>query len=529
MRRRRFIAASAAALAMPSLVRGDTSSVLKYVPGGDLPSVDPILVPSFETRSHGFMVFDTLYGQAGADQGFASKPQMVAGHAIDDDGKTWTLTLRDGLMFHDGTKVLARDCVASIRRWSVRDQFGQTLMQRTDSLTAPDDRTIVFRLRKPFILLPDALGKFGINMCAMMPARPASTDPFKPIAEVIGSGPFHFKADEQVAGSLHVYERFEHYKPHESGIADFISGPKIVHFDRVEWHVDPDQASVIAALQTGEVDWDEWPVEDVLPLLRRDRDVTTQKIRSVGWWGLMRPNHLFPPFDNREVRRALMGAINQTDFINAAIGIDPSLWHIPTGYFPPNSPMASDVGLDVLTGPRDLDKVARDLRTAGYRGEKIVLIALASLWRARMFTEVAAAMLRKVGMNVDEQVMDTAAWARRLTNRESPDHGGRNIFCTSLEGMDALSPANHIALRGNGDRAFAGWPDCPGLEMLRDDWLDALDFAAQRRIAAEIQTQAFIDVPYFPLGTFYPSTVFRSELTGVLDGQAIFWNVRRRQ
>jgi peptide/nickel transport system substrate-binding protein len=200
-----------------------------------------------------------------------------AGHAVDSDDKTWTLTLRDGLMFHDGTKVLARDCIASIRSWSVRDQFGQTLMQRTDSLAAPDDRTIVFRLRKPFILLPDALGKFGINMCPMMPERLASADPFKPLDEVIGSGPFRFKADEQVAGALHVYERFGHCKPRESGTVDFISDPKIAHFERVEWHVDPDQTSVIAALRTGEVDWDEWPVEDVLPMLRRDRDVTTPK------------------------------------------------------------------------------------------------------------------------------------------------------------------------------------------------------------------------------------------------------------
>jgi peptide/nickel transport system substrate-binding protein len=189
--------------------------------------------------------------------------------------------------------------------------------------------------------------------------------------------------------------------------------------------------------------------------------------------------------------------------------------------------MASDAGLDVLTGPRNLDKVGQDLRTAGYGGEKIVLIAPASLWRARMFSEVAAALLRRVGMEVDEQVIDTAAWARRLISREPPDRGGWNVFCTSLEGMDALSPASHVALRGNGGQAFAGWPDCPGLETLRNQWLDAPDFAAQRKIAAEIQAQAFIDVPYFPLGTFYPSTVFRSYLTGVLDGQAIFWNVQR--
>src|SRR3954452_16315762 len=198
MRRRTFLAGAAASLALPHVARSQRASVLKFAPGADLPSIDPIWVPAYTTRAHGFMVFDTLYGQAGPAKGFAALPQMVAGHNVDDDGKTWTLTLRDGLMFHDGTRVLARDCVASIRRWSARDQFGQTLMQRTDELAACDDRTIVFRLRKPFALLPDALGKFGINMCAMMPERLATTEPFRPIAEAVGSGPFRFRQDEYV-------------------------------------------------------------------------------------------------------------------------------------------------------------------------------------------------------------------------------------------------------------------------------------------------------------------------------------------
>src|SRR3954468_15441246 len=171
MRRRSFLLGSGVALALPHIVRGERASVLKYVPGADLPSIDPIWVPAYTTRTHGLMVFDTLYGQAGAAKGFAAEPQMVAGHNVDDDGKTWTLTLRDGLMFHDGTKVLARDCVASIRRWSARDQYGQTLMRRTDELSAADDRTIMFRLNRPFPTLPDALGKFGTQMCAIMPER----------------------------------------------------------------------------------------------------------------------------------------------------------------------------------------------------------------------------------------------------------------------------------------------------------------------------------------------------------------------
>jgi peptide/nickel transport system substrate-binding protein len=523
MKRRHFIATSAAALALPSMVRGENSSVLKFVPIADPPSLDPIFTTSHDAHLHGFMVFDTLYGQAGAEQGWLAKPQMVAGHTIENDGKTWTLTLRDGLEFHDGTKVLARDCVTSIRRWSARDLFGHTLIQHTDELSAPDDRTIVFRLKKPFAVLPDALGKFGVNMCAIMPERLAGTDPFKQIAEVIGSGPFRFKTDEHVAGSRYVYERFGGYKPREDSKPSFISGPKIVHFDRVEWHIIPDQATVIAAMQTGELDWDDFVLDDMVPMLRRDSRITVQREGSIGWWGYLRPNWLYPPFDNPAIRRALTGAIDQAEFMIAATANDPSRWVVPTGYFPPASPMASGVGLEVLTGPRDLGKVRRDLRAAGYRGEKVVLIAPSNAWGIKAFSDVTADMLRKVDIDVDEQVMDSATWVNRLVSKKPPDQGGWNLYCAALQGTDALSPACHARLL-----APPGWPSSDKIKALRDQWLDATNVAAQRKIAAEIQAQAFIDVPYYPLGTYYAPTAFRSDLTGVLDGQGIFWNVRRQ-
>ena len=294
MKRRAFLAASGAALALPSVVRSEKSSVLKFIPLGAPPSLDPIWTASTPSRSYGYLMFDTLYGQTGAEQGYTASPQMVAGHTVEDDGRTWKLTLRDGLMFHDGTKVLARDCVASLRRWGVRDTFGQTLMQRTDELSAPDDRTILFRLKKPFVLLPDALGHFCVNMCAIMPERQANTDPFKQITEMVGSGPFRFKADEYAQGSLYVYERFKDYKPREDGEADMSAGPKIAHFDRVEWRINQDQASAVAALQAGEVDWVEIPIADLLPLLKRNGKITTVRRCSIGDLAFRAPTICFP-------------------------------------------------------------------------------------------------------------------------------------------------------------------------------------------------------------------------------------------
>ena len=173
MQRRHLLAATGAALAAPRTGRAQAARTLRFIPQADLATLDPHWNTAYVTRNHGFLVFDTLYG---LDEGFAPQPQMVAGHVVEADGKRWTLTLRDGLRWHDGTPVLARDCVASIRRWASKDAFGGALLAATDELSAPDDRTLLFRLKRPFPLLPAALGKSGVYMPAMMPERLARTD-----------------------------------------------------------------------------------------------------------------------------------------------------------------------------------------------------------------------------------------------------------------------------------------------------------------------------------------------------------------
>ena len=486
MHRRTFLAASAAHSQCRRSGRRRTSRVLKFIPQSDLAVLDPVWTTAYVTRNHGFMVYDTPYGQTGQKDGFKATPQMVAGHTIENDGKTWKLTLRDGLMFHTGENVLARDCVASIKRWGARDAFGQALMARTDELSARDDKTIMFRLKQPFALLPDALCHGASNMCAIMPQRIAETDPFKQITEVVGSGPFRFKTDERVQGSLFVYERFDGYKPREDGEASFTSGPKIAHFDRIEWHVMPDAATKAAALQAGEMDWWENPPADLLPLLRKN-NITTEFTDSTGGLFMLRPNHLYPPFDKPAVRRALLGAIDQKEFMVAAQGEDTSLWSVPCGFFAPSSPLASDVGMSVLTGKRDYAAVKNALETAGYQGEKVVL----------------------------------------MVGTKLPADGGWNLFCTGFSGLDFFSPASDLPLRGNGKGAWFGWPDDPKIEALREAWFSAADLALQKKVCAEIQLQAFQNVPSYPLGLAHNATAFRKDITGVPEGFVIFWNVRR--
>ena len=529
MKRRTFVAA-AATLALPTVGRAQPRQVFKFIPQADLAVLDPVWTTAYVTRNHGYLVFDTLYGQAGPEGGFAPSAQMVAGHSVEDNGRTWRLTLRDGLTFHDGEPVLARDCVASIRRWGARDGLGQTLLGRTDELSAADDKTILFRLKRPFPLLPDALGKTGSNMCAMMPERLAATDPFKQVTEMVGSGPFRFRADERVPGVRAAYERFRAYRPREGGDKppEWTAGPKVTHFERIEWQVIPDPATAAAALQSGEVDGWELPTGDLLPSLQSDRTLKLELVYEMGSAMLLRPNHLFPPFDNPAVRRALFGVVDQTEAMIAVVGMDPTLRRVPCGFFPPGSPMASDAGMAALTGERDYDRAKRELRVAGYKGETVAFMVAQDYPTLKAASDVAADMMKRAGMEVDYQAVDWGTLVQRRASKSPPSQGGWNAFCTSLSGDDLATPATDPPLRGNGERAWLGWPTSPRIEALRDAWLDAPDLAAQKRIAPEIQAQAFEDVPYLPLGLFYSPSAYRADLTGILRGFPIFWNVRRR-
>ncbi len=528
MRRRDLLKGAAglglAALAAPALAQGARARVLRFVPQSDTVALDPVWTPTYPTRDHAFAVYDTLYGQ---DAQYRARPQMVEGAVTENDGKLWRLTLRPGLKFHDGTPVLARDCVASIDRWSKRDSFGQALIERTDEMAAADDRTIVFRLKRPFPLLPDALGKMYPRVPVIMPERLARTDPFRQVAEVVGSGPYRFKPDERVAGARLVYERFADYVPRPDGTAEGTAGPKVAHFDRVEWHIIPDPTTQMAALQSGEVDWLWAPDADLLAAMRRNAQLRVEIGDPTGQIGTLRFNHLTPPFNNPAIRRAVLWAIDQEDFMVAVVGGDQQLWRKNVGYFCPETPYATAVGMEPLASPRDPERARRALAEAGYRGEPVVVLQPTDIANLRAIGAVSVDMLKRIGMNVDVQSMGWNALVQRRFKTEPVEQGGWSVFSTFWSGLDQFSPAGHVFIRGNGQAAGPGWPVNERMEALRDAWLDAADATAQKQLADQMQLEAFAHVPYAPLGQLFNATAYRRDLTGMLKVIPAFWNVRR--
>ncbi len=525
MKRRNFLIGGAAATAASGLARpsiAQPASVLKYVPQANLSSIDPIWTTATIATEHGYMVYDTLYG---IDEKLLPQPQMVAGHTISSDNLVWTLTLRDGLFFHDGEPVRSADCIASITRWGKRDGFGQYLLGILNEMKVVDDKSFTINLKKPFALLPYSLGAEG---CFIMPERVAKTDAFTQITDATGSGPFIFQPKEFVSGSQVVYTKNPKYTP-RSEAPSYWSGGKIAYFDRVEWKILPDPATAAAALQRGEVDFWENPIFDLVPTLEKAKGVKVEALDPLGALGIIAFNHEQAPFTNPLMLQGLLHAVDQQEYVEAVLGDQAKAFgKYPAGYFTLGSPYANDTDMSVITGPRDIDMAKKLIEQSGYKGEPIVLMSPSDQQQLQVMAQVTQDLFKKVGLNVQYQSMDWGTLITRRASHKPAQEGGWNSFCTTWGGLSVSNPGGSYPLRGNGAAGWFGWPVNPDIEALRTQWFDAPDLPAQQKVCDNIQSAAFKDVPFIPVGQWVSPTAHRDNLTGfVKSGTVVLWNIKR--
>jgi peptide/nickel transport system substrate-binding protein len=504
---------------------GLAQTTLRFIPQADLRSIDPVWTTAYVTRNFGYLVFDTLFA---LDKDFKPQPQMVDNWKASDDKLTYTFTLREGLKWHDGQPVRAADCVASIQRWGKRDTLGQKLLEAVDAITADNDKTLTIKLKSPFPLVLDALGKLSSNVPFMMPERLAKTDAFQQIPEAIGSGPFKFVKEEWVPGSKAVFVKNTDYLPRREP-PSFASGGKVARVDRVEWLYIPDVATAAAALSAGEADWYEQPPSDILPAFAANKDIAVTTVDPLGNHGILRFNQLQPPFNDKKMREAVLNLVDQKDYMGAAAG-DPKYWRTCVALFGCGTPFETQAGADALLRGPNIDKAKALMQEAGYKGERIVLMSATDQPIVHGQALVTRDALSKAGFNVDFQANDWGTLITRRTSKEPIDKGGWNIFHTWTSAPDFFSPAVNILVRGSGDKAWFGWPSDPKIEEAIDAWFKAPDAAAQKKLAEAIQVAAYSsNIPYVPTGQFVVPTAYRKNVSGLIVAPVPFlWNVEKK-
>ena len=486
----------------PAAAQGKT---LRVVAHADVKILDPSFTTAYITRNFGYMVYDMLFG---LDEKGEPQPQMVEQYTRSDDGKAWRFTLREGLKFSDGKPVTAADAVASIERWSSRDNVGRAMNAAGAQWKVEDERSFSLALAQPFGMVLHGLAKPSGYPPVIMPERLAKTPTTAPLTEVVGSGPFLFKRDEWAPGNKVVFVRNPDYVPRTEA-PSVLAGSKKPAFDRVEWLYLPDANSAIAALRNGEVDYIEQVPPDFIAPLRADPNLMIGA--SGAYQGFMVMNHLHPPFDNVKARQAMLHAVEQERFV-AGMGYAPEMrlaWcHT---YFICGGANETDAGAEQFRKP-DIAKAKKLLAESGYKGEKVVLLVPTDITYLNAEALVAAQAMRSIGIQVDMHSMDWASVAARRAKKEAPSAGGWNMYLTVAGEFDVDSPITNAYLSAACGNSLPGWPCDKELDELRTAWLRELDPGKRRSLLDAFQKRAFEAVPYISVGQYSAAFAARKDL-----------------
>jgi peptide/nickel transport system substrate-binding protein len=297
------------------------------------------------------------------DAEYAVSPQLAAGYEASDDAMTHTITLRQGVPFHNGEEMVAADVVASIERWSGLSPTGELLMASVDELVAVDDYTVEFRMSSPIGTVPQLLARGGQG-AAIYPASlvEAAGDDF--VEEYIGTGPYSFT--EFQADRFTLLTRFEDYVGPEGEPSGY-AGARNAYLDELEFRPVPDEAARVAGFQAGDYHYLEELIADQIEQMREDPNlrVDTLPPRSYGYIGL---NHANGPFSNLQIRQAAQAAMNVEPQGLASHG--EGFFELGPGIMLPTTVWDSDAGTE-LYNQNDPEKAQQLLEEGGYDGTPI--------------------------------------------------------------------------------------------------------------------------------------------------------------
>ena len=507
--------ASLGALALPWAARHATAAgALNIALESEVVILDPHATTAAITRTFATQVFDTLFAM---DAEGMIRPQMVESWQSSADGLTWDFSLRPGLAWHDGLPVTATDCIASLERWAPRDALGRMLWAAKAEIGATGPTSFRITLRTPFPLMLDVLGKPNAPLPVMLPARLAAVPVETRIREIIGSGPFRFRAADWRPGASMVLERNPDYRPRAEP-SSFLAGGRHVKIDQMTWRAMPDQATGATALMAGELDYMQYLPFDWITRLERARGVRLLGLGGIHQFqGNFRLNHATPPFDDPAIRRVLWHCADQASILTA-IGVPPQYRAPPCpSFFLCDSPLESRQGAEAARFDPAAARAA--LAATSYRGQPIAFLTTQG-GISQTAAQVMTQAMQQAGFVVQEQVMDWGTLLARRARRE-----GWNMFSVYANGTDLISPLTHFYV-ANTCADFPGWDCDQGMRGLIDEFARAGDGAARRALAGRIQAAAVAHVPSVMWGQFTIPAGYRDRLRNLpRAAYPMFWDV----
>jgi peptide/nickel transport system substrate-binding protein len=488
----------------PQLEGDEYGGKLRFVPNGGVYGVDPIRGGGAMGLTTAYTLHDWLIAW---DSDGNLQPQMLDSWKIEDDGKLITLTLRDGLLFHNLEPVTPADIIQSIHRWRSKAVFGGFFNEHLESLTSPDDKTIVAKFYEPSGVFIQGLGDPSSPSPIMVPEYLAKTPKTEVMPEQIGAGVY--KLDSWDEGHKTVWSRFKEYNP-RSEPASFRAGGKHGYIDVVEAYEIPEAQTRVAALLAGEIDFLDVIPPDFIDEIEADPGVTAL-ISIPGAQYFVGLNMWEGAFAMTEkgllMRKAVQAAVNADEIMELFGPSDmwttcASMWACGTRY-------ANTTVENGAYNQNNPTKAKELLKEAGYNNEPVILTASTGWGESRTaFATVLNEQLKNAGFNVDFKMMDAAA-AKAYTDQTGDS--GWNIsatYMTSWSWRPIASRYSTYDLHGY---------DSPAMTAARLALTKEADGAKMQDLAAKMQEIYWSEVPYVLVGHAYFLRAMNSNLEDYID------------
>lgn len=363
----------------------------------------PSLMIGITTNGPSLLVAGSIYeGLLKYDEHLKPMPSLAESWERSDDGLTWTFHLRKGVLFSDGTPFSAKDVMFTFTKFLTEtNPKWREVMRHVDNITAPDDATIVFKLKEaygPFI------GSFAYTLAPIIPAHLYEGTEFtknpnndKPV----GTGPFMLK--EWSKGAFIDLVKNPHYW-----------NPGHPYLDEVVYHVVPDAAARATAFETRTVSvLPGGSVENfMIPKIAKETGVcTTEK----GWeyngpMSFLWLNNRTAPMDDVKFRQAVMYALNRALMLKV-------VWNgygkVATGPISSSIPFYDKVDPQYDFNPAKAKELLKEI---GYKGDKplrLLPLPYGETWQR--WAEVVKQNLAAVGIPVEIESTDVAGWNQKTS------------------------------------------------------------------------------------------------------------------
>ena len=490
---------------------GKMGGVLTYIPIQDCGLLDSVPSNDWCAGNHQVAVQDQPFG---LDARGEALPQMVGEWSVTPDGLTYTMTLRDGIMYHDGTPVLAETVVASIQRWGGKAAAGKAIFEPfVTDMSALDAGTFQFVLSEPIGLILPTIASQRLPILTVQSPEDAALDSLDHAPNRMGSGPFTFVSWEP--GNELIWDKWDDYRPRNEAPSGWAGG-KWVLVDRVvnQFVVDPNTKA--ALLEAGEVDLVHQLPADLFPALDGNANITPFFDPQANT-NQMRFNHIQPPSDNKLFRQAVAMAMDQAEYV-AAMQPEPfaaicySIWGC-------NTSLETTTDSGNFLAQTDLTAAQALLAQSGYNNELVVLMAASNFTEILNAGIVTNAVLERLGVNVDFQQMDWTSMAEKRNVRNAPDDGGWNMFHT----WGSAREPHEISFFNT---EWAGWYQNDRVDTLKQDYLRAGSLDDRRAIADELQMIYMDEFPSIIVGEHFGFSGMRSDVRDFINTPIHpFWQV----